>query len=577
MQLIRRIHPSALFCALAVLLCELIAHPYTAMGIGDDGTYILMAHTLAATGHIVYNGWGAPMLGWQLYLGAAFIKLFGFSFTTVRMSTIFIAMLIAFVLQRTLVAAGISQRNATLATLALVLSPLYLMLSATFETDIFGLFAIVLCLYGCLRALQSTTDRSTIAWLYFAVLTNALFGSSRQIAWLGILVMVPCTLWLLRARRRVLLAGSAITLIGFLFIFVCLQWLKHQPYVVQVPLLVKDFPVANALKQLGLFLLDIPFLLLPVMVLFFPTIRRSSPRIVAIISVLLLGYLFLAICPSHLRGGFSPMLEPSVGDWVTIHGVYDGMTGQWGSPHIFLNKGMRALLTFVSYGGLLGLGYSLLRSSRTPPAKEVSAGISWPQLGILLAPFTLAYLILLLSTVATTNHLFDRYALGLLFVPLVCLVRYYEERIQPRLPLAAVSLVAATAIYGIAVTHNTFSLYRARVALAAELRANGVPDTSVDNGWEYNLLTELQHANHINDPHIVIPAHAYTLPPLPPVSTCTMQWYDETPHIQPLYSVSFSPDECYGPAPFAPMHYSLWPYRTPGTLYVIRYLPPSKP
>ncbi len=43
------------------------------------------------------------------------------------------------------------------------------------------------------------------------------------------------------------------------------------------------------------------------------------------------------------------------------------------------------------------------------------------------------------------------------------------------------------AIYGIIATHNTFAFYRARVALAAELRASGVPDTSVDNGWEYNL------------------------------------------------------------------------------------------
>jgi len=55
-----------------------------------------------------------------------------------------------------------------------------------------------------------------------------------------------------------------------------------------------------------------------------------------------------------------------------------------------------------------------------------------------------------------------------------------------------------------------------------------------------------------------------------------MSWYDKTPHIHPLYSVSFDPDACYGPAPFAPVHYSRWPYRTPGTLYVVRYVSPSK-
>ena len=62
------------------------------MGISDDGPYILMAQTLASTGRIVYNGWAAAMIGWQLYIGAAFIKLFGFSFTAVRMSTLLVSL-----------------------------------------------------------------------------------------------------------------------------------------------------------------------------------------------------------------------------------------------------------------------------------------------------------------------------------------------------------------------------------------------------------------------------------------------------------------------------------------------------
>ncbi len=57
------------------------------------------------------------MLGWQLYLGAVFIKLFGFSFTTVRMSALLVSILMAVVMQRTLVWAEISERNATIARL----------------------------------------------------------------------------------------------------------------------------------------------------------------------------------------------------------------------------------------------------------------------------------------------------------------------------------------------------------------------------------------------------------------------------------------------------------------------------
>ncbi|MGA8940631.1 MAG: hypothetical protein WB439_15825, partial [Acidobacteriaceae bacterium] len=121
MQLIRRYRISALVCALAVLACELISRPFANMGICDDSTYIVSAHRLATTGHILYNGVETPILGWQLYLGAAFIKLFGFSFTSVRMSVLLVAMALAFVLQRILVRSGISERNATIGTLALVL------------------------------------------------------------------------------------------------------------------------------------------------------------------------------------------------------------------------------------------------------------------------------------------------------------------------------------------------------------------------------------------------------------------------------------------------------------------------
>jgi Dolichyl-phosphate-mannose-protein mannosyltransferase len=571
MQLIRKFRIPALFCALAVLLCELISHPYANMGICDDWPYILMVQKLAATGHVVYNGWAAPMLTWQLYLGAALVKLFGFSSTTVRMSTLLVALALAFVLQRTLVRANISERNATIGTLALVLSPLYLMLSATFMTDIHGLFAILLCLYGCLRALQASTSRAAISWLCFAVATNAICGTSRQIAWLGIFVMVPSALWLLRARRRVLLAGVAVTLAGALFIFGCLHWLKRQPYSIPEHVLPTTFPIAHISLQVLYACLDVPFLLFPIVVLFLPTIRKIRPRTLAILSALLVGYLFLALYPSHIRGSLP--LEPisgSVGEWVNAPATFAYLILQ-GTPPAFLHRGVQALLTIATLGGLLGLIASFFLSRRNmPPVADSSITISWQQLGVLLVPFTLAYTFLLLPRAATTG-LHDRYFLGLLIGALLCLVRYYQERIQLQMPFASFLLIGIMAIYFIAVTHNMFALYRARVAMAAELSTAGVPDTSVDNGWEYNFGVELHHADHLNLSTIAVPANAYVPTPALPASTCPMNTFEETPHIHPLYGISFDPNACYGLASFAPVHYSRWPASTPGTLYVVRY------
>ncbi len=131
------------------------------------------------------------------------------------------------------------------------------------------------------------------------------------------------------------------------------------------------------------------------------------------------------------------------------------------------------------------------------------------------------------------------------------------------------------AILGVAYTHNLFAMERARVAIANELQAAGVSMVAVDNGWEYNLGTELQHAPYINISKIAVPAHAYVQPPPPPAGSCEMYWYDRFPHVHPIYGISFDPNACHGPAPFTPVHYSRWLTSTPGTLYVVDYLPQS--
>ncbi|MGA7158197.1 MAG: glycosyltransferase family 39 protein [Acidobacteriaceae bacterium] len=572
MQFARRYRLLAVFCAFAVVLCELLSRPFANMGFADDGPYIFMARHVATTGHIAYNGWAAPMLGWQLYLGAAFIKLFGFSFTTVRMSILLVAVLMAFVLQRILVRAGTNERNATIGTLALVLSPTYLTLSVTFMTDITGLFAVVLCLYGCLRALQAPTSRSAIAWIAFAALTNAVGGTSRQIAWLGVLVMVPSTLWLFRSNRRVVVAGALFTLIGDVLVLASLHWLRLQPYALPEHLIPETYSIGEGVWDLTFSFIDISFLLLAIVILFFPQIRKLRLRTIAVLIVLFIGYCFVAIYPSHLRGRFP--LEPILSVWGNIHGIYE-FTFMKGARPIFLNTDVRILLTFVSFGGLVGLIVSFLRNRRIPPAVESDTVLTWRQLGVLVVPFSIAYALLLFPR-ATSVGIYGRYLLALLVISLLCLVRYYQEWIRPRLPVASTLMICLTAIYGMAVVHDSFAFYRARLEIAAELHSSGIPDTEVDNGWEYDVAVELQHASHLNDPHLRTAARGYIPPaPLPP-GTCSMPLSEVTPHIRPIYGISFDPNACYGLAPFSPVHYSRWPYSTPGTLYVVRYLPAAK-
>ena len=277
------------------------------------------------------------------------------------------------------------------------------------------------------------------------------------------------------------------------------------------------------------------------------------------------GYVAIAVIRSHVHP--NALLVPFQAEYVSRYGFFHMYLN--GIPPVFLHTPIRILLTIASIGGVFGL---IACFTLTPkPTQPHTAGLSWHQLNILLTPFTIANILLLIPR--ATEWLTDRYLLILLAVTLIALTRYYQEQVQPRFPITSVILVALMAIYAVVVTHNLFALDRARVALAAEMRASGVPDTSFDDGWEYNFGTELAHAPSLNFPTIFIPANFYVPTPPPPPGECAAYYADETPHVHPLYGVSFDPNTCAGPAPFAPIHYSRWLASQPGTLYVVNYRP----
>src|SRR5215813_7810762 len=77
----------SLLCAAALVTAMALTTPLAESGLNDDWSYTKTALDLAETGGLVYNGWASAMVGAQAFWGALFIKLFGFSFLTTRLST----------------------------------------------------------------------------------------------------------------------------------------------------------------------------------------------------------------------------------------------------------------------------------------------------------------------------------------------------------------------------------------------------------------------------------------------------------------------------------------------------------
>jgi len=565
----------AVLCALTPAFCWLLIRPVAETGICDDWGYIKMAQVLAQSGHIVYNGAETPMLGWQLYLGALFVKLFGFSFTGVRLSTLVVAMATAFLLQRTFVRAGVQEWNATLATIALVLSPLFLPLVFLFMSDVSGLFCIVLCLYMCLRALRAGTLRSTIAWIGLAALSNALGGTARQIAWLGVLVMVPSTLWLLRRKPRILLIGGLVNAAGIVFVFLAMHWFSRQPYTLVEPLIPDVINAKSAGNVINCAVRaggELALLLLPLLVAFVAPPGKPNRRMAA---VFVAGYLPFALfgLVEYRHHALGYWLAPFCGDFVTDRGLVNVHQLLDERP-VILPEGICMLLTVAAIIGLVSfLAVFFGNVSRPLTVSSKTASISWRELGAILIPFTLAY-IGFITPRASYGQFKDRYLLPLLVLSLLALARYYQEKVRPNLPIATVVLVVIFGGFSVAATHDLFAMYRGILAAVQEIRASGVPDTAIDGNWEHDGWTELETAGYINNWRIRIPRGAYVAQPatvLP--AECHGELFDPDvfPAIKPLYALSFDPGQCGGQAGFSPVVYHTLLAPRVTTIYIVKY------
>ena len=481
------------------MLCYLIVRPYAEMGIDDEWTYVKSAEVLAQTGHIVYNGWATPMLGWQLYFGALFVKLFGFSFTTVRLKGTFVeAVATAFLLQRTMVLAGVNERNATLATMAFILSPLYLPLAFTFMTDVPGFFCIVLCLYMCLRALEAKSQNSAVAWIVLAALLDAVGGTVRQIAWLGVLVMVPSTLWLLRRDCCVLATGAMSCIAGAGIVFAAMRWFARQPFSIPLSLTPQVFNLLFV-KFLGSVAIVaggcLSMLLIPVLLMFAGAFRNWNRRTAALFAA---GSLCFALCGTALfitdkldkylapfPMSVSYMMRPALQslNLIAAPGGRPEIAGDglWFAAHGADGDRLWGLCLLPSWQAAGVLGRSCERS------RHLVAGA-----GRRARPVPLIAYIALLTWGAYQAFFFDRYLLPLLAICLLALMRYYQQNVRADLPWACVFLVAIFAGFSIAGTHDEFSMYRGYATAVSELRSSGVPATAIWGPWEFDGWTEVE-------------------------------------------------------------------------------------
>lgn len=575
-------------CAVLVLVCTLLARPFAETGLDDDYSYIFSARALAQTGHVHYVGWASAMVGWQLALGAFFIKLFGFSFSVTRLPILLIAAFTAFVLHRLLVRCGLSAASASLVTLTTLLSPMALPLAFSFMTDMAGLFGTVVTLYSCVRALQSPQKRFSNFWLIAAMLFCAVAGTARQTVWLCLVTIVPCTAWLLRSRKPSFRALLPVWLVSCGIAYASVRWFYRQPYSVR-EIAVQNYIDRDLLMQgaanVARAVLQCCMLALPVLLAFVPVFSRASRKArlysasAGVVAVLVFALAVhhagprVALLPFHVGGNF--MSSIGVVDLPEI-GTRPAGVPVWAQIAI-------TLLTLLATAACAAF---LLTRHTGHPAPTISDAETLQYRGIplttrevlwLTVPFTLVYLALVLHRTLFAFP-YDRYFITLLPLAMLLLVRLYQSRVASELPTLSYAALGLLALTGIATLHDTYADRRAQLAAAQRLIDAGHPRTSFYAGFEYDGWTQIEQMGWMNVIAMQRPDGFHMERPIPrlmKVKPCGQQFAHLDPAIQPRYGISFDQSACDGPSEFAPETYRTWLPPFTRELYIRKVTTPA--
>lgn len=548
------------WCALLVTAAILLARPFAEMGFIDDWAYVKVVQEFARTGHIVYNGWETAMLGWLIPWGALFVKLLGFSFTATRLSMLPLVAASVLLFHGSLRRFGASRWNAVLGTLTLGLSPLFFPLAATFMTDVPGLFCILLCLYLCQRALQTSDDRAAVAWLIAATATNLLGGTVRQIVWLGALVMVPSTVWLMRRRRYAVPVGLALWVTSVATVLACVHWFTQQPYVLPEKIYQgRPTPhmLAHGATELLKSALCLALVMTPLFVAWAAYVRKLARGAWVRCGIVLIVLAGAAVIFER-HGTLDQRVMPWIGHIIGTQSIFRSTGEMLGQRPVTLSLPVRAALSFGVIGLILVFAEFAVELRWSRAHGPMQDALS------LLVPFTLSYVLFLVPR-AIYSFIYDRYLLGVMPAAIILMVLLYQRHVAERLPRVCALLVAVFGLYTMAATHDWFALNRARVAAVKEIEASGVPATSIQGGFDYDGWTQIEAAGYVNDARIERPAGAFhadrdaeSLAP-----ACRLNFASFTPEIHPRFFVVFQQMPCLADALFPAVGYRTWlpPFR----------------
>jgi hypothetical protein len=530
-------------CMLAMVLAVCLTGPVLEMGLNDDWSFAYIARGIARTGHLAYDGWAAPLLGFQAWFGAALISLFGFSFTLLRFSTLPFAAGCSWLLYSLARRTGLSSSLAALGSLSFTLSPVFIPLAVSFMTDIPALFFWLATFYCAERAANDHEKSRT--WLIGAAVSGFTGGTIRQVVWAAPTLAIPAVAWLRRQDRRFAIFAAVVWCALLAAAAACLHWYELQPGHQPLPVPPLSRVPAQSFEPVRVMALACLLALLPVLTLYLAHWRRWRRSLLSPILGVIASAGFLAACLWWFDD------DLLLGNMVTPYGMLWQDSEALGEKPIVLGPAVLAVLgTLICLTAGLALGYLIdaWRSHREVAATSAPLG----RFLLLTAPASALYLAAVAFRYVGDGILFDRYLLFVTAPLIVILLWFYQNRIGTAVYLPAWIVLAAFAVFGVCNTHDYIAAARARLQAVRTVTAAGIPRTRVSAGLELDGWTQLEQTGQIpplevrrRDPRVFPIADPY--------------WFWRmTPAIDPRYVIVYSPIDGLRDSPFAPIDYRAW-------------------
>jgi hypothetical protein len=140
-------------------LTVLLVNPLRETALDDDFAYSLSVRHLLETGHYRTHDWAAPNMPFQAYWGSLFARVFGYSFASLRLSTLALMLLGLIAFYSLAREHELDAAQAGLLILAMFASPLVLRFSFSFNTDIPFLCCLIIALLLWTRAIRLDSYR----------------------------------------------------------------------------------------------------------------------------------------------------------------------------------------------------------------------------------------------------------------------------------------------------------------------------------------------------------------------------------------------------------------------------------